>query len=191
MSTEHDDRHATSVDRIAAELAALGEPELSDDEVGERGLSLDADPDVRTVGTLVSLGEPLPEPLVRPLSEFELARVYRKVAMRMPAAARHVGEASPAAAHEQPKSGSRRSMLTALTVVAAAAAFILVPNLRSGAQSVDTPQRRAEALANAAQTGEAARVGLEALGSSGSARASALAEDYARRMEARAEGGAQ
>ena len=98
MSTEHDDRHATSVDRIAAELAALGEPELSDDEVGERGLSLDADPDVRTVGTLVSLGEPLPEPLIRPLSEFELARLYRKVAMRMPAAARsQVSAVTPSA----------------------------------------------------------------------------------------------
>lgn len=191
MSTEHDDRHATSVDRIAAELAALGEPELSDDEVGERGLSLHADPDVRTVGTLVSLGQPLPEPLVRPLSEFELARVYRKVALRMPAAARHVGEASPAAANEQHKPGSRRSMLTALTVVAAAAAFILVPSLRRGADSLDTPQRRAQALASTAEVGEAARVGLEALGPSGSARASALAEDYARRMDARAEGGTQ
>jgi len=188
MSTEHDDTHATSVDRIAAELAALGEPELSDDEVDA---SLDAHADVRTVGTLVSLGEPLPEPLVRPLSELELARVYRKVAMRMPAAARHVGDPSPAGAHHEPAPGSRRSMLTALTVIAAAAAFILVPNLRRGANSLDTPQRRAAALAGTAQAGEAARVGLDALGSSGSARASALAEDYARRMNARPEGGTQ
>lgn len=168
----------SAAESVAAELAALGEGPVSDEELsgiaggrGSIGSGTIGSGTVATVATLVSLGQPLSDALVRPLSELELVRVYKRVAVRLPAAR---GDGAPAV--------SSRSAWTALTVVAAAAAFVLVPVLRRGADPMDTPQGRVHAQQEAAAIGDAARVGLRALGPSGSARTRSLADDYARRM---------
>ncbi|MBL4687503.1 MAG: hypothetical protein JKY37_23105 [Nannocystaceae bacterium] len=205
MSSEHNPEvepnaaEPTVAESVAAELAALGEGPVSDEELagiadgravgtvehgmaehgmvghGMVGHGMVEHGTVATVATLVSLGQPLSDALVRPLSELELARVYRRVAVRLPAAAR--GNSGAVTGQ-----GSARSAWTALTVVAAAAAFVLVPVLRRGADPMDTPQGRVHAQQEAAAIGDAARVGLRALGPSGSARTRSLADDYARRM---------
>lgn len=172
------DDSTAALQRIAAELAALGEAPLSDDDVASP--NAESDPDVRTVQTLVSLGQPLPDPLVRPLSELELARVYRRVATRIPAAARADRHDAAPAANDSRR--SRRSMVTALTVIAAAAAFVVLPQ-RGKVDGLDTPQRRAKARSSMAASSEAARAGLAVFGPSGSARATAMAAAYAERIE--------
>ena len=180
--SSHDKHRApggpADVDRIAAELAALGEDALDELELPMLADG-EADADVRTVGTLVSLATPLSPALVRPLSEIELARIYRRVAVRLPAAARKVVAHDDAAHAPAP---SRRSILSTLSVVAAAAAFVLVPVLRSEPPSVDAVEHRQRALSAAEATGDAARAGLSRLGPSGGARATALAERYAARL---------
>jgi len=161
-------------DTIAAELAALGELPLDAEET-EAGLGegVQATPHVQTVATLVSLAAPIEAALRQPLSELELARVYRRVVTRRPSVA------NSTAYPKAPRSS--RSLVTALAVVAAAAAFVVIP-LR-GPAGLDA-RDPSPGLANSG-LGAVTRAGLAQLGgSSGSARAQALADDYAARMAA-------
>ncbi|MCA9706708.1 MAG: hypothetical protein KDK70_12725, partial [Myxococcales bacterium] len=94
-TSHHDPRLASSVgppsadaERIAAELLALGEDALDDDELAFVATTAHDDPDVRTVATLVDLSTwQAPAEGLLPL---ERHRVWRSIAQRAlaPAASR-------------------------------------------------------------------------------------------------------
>lgn len=167
--------------RIAAELAALGEDPLGDEEDDEAlAFALgEPDVDVATVQTLAGWArDEGDEPA---LSELAQARVWRTVELRT---------------KRGPGTAKRRSAFplvgTVVALVAIAAGLMLVPVL-----TPDGPEVGHEPVATApAVTAEElealsiqARAGLEALDRlsgepRGRARAAAMAEDYARRLEA-------
>lgn len=165
--------------RIAAELAALGESAVDAAEQAAVQQELAGRNVQATVQTLMGLAEPLSPMLARPLSEHELARIYRRVAIGLPAGVEPV--AAPGIA--------RRSVVTTLAVVAAAAALVLVPVVRGDGATLDTPHRRQQARSETAAMGAAVKAGLDAYGPSGSARARSLADDYAARVQAATAGG--
>lgn len=175
--------------RIAAELAALGEPEADLSEVDWGGDPDAADDlDLRTVSTLFAFGQTPDVQLAAPLSEIESRRVWKRVATA--AAKAGVGAVTSVAAtvaddvvaHPTVEPAPRRrTLLSTLAVVAAAAGIIFVPMLRGpGATGTMLDE---DSRADLAAMGESAREGVEALGPMGGERARSLASDYARRMQ--------
>ncbi|MCR9164710.1 MAG: hypothetical protein ACE37F_33970 [Nannocystaceae bacterium] len=178
-------------ERIAAELAALGEDPLTDDPSDDEALAFalaDApDIDVSTVQTLARWAQPEWDDADAELSELAQARVWRTVELRTKQAE------APA-----PTPAKRPLLLGAVVALfAAAAAVVLVPVLSPSDASQDEPASVAQAPADvAAVTAEEldvlsmqARASLAALDRlsgqpRGSARAEAMADAYARRLEA-------
>ncbi|MFO0635945.1 MAG: hypothetical protein U0168_24150 [Nannocystaceae bacterium] len=151
---------AADAARIAAELAAMGEPPLPPDEGDAAALEPDA-----AVRTLFALVHPR-DPGVT-LDELGRARAWRRVAMHRAAVTAPVA----------PRPG--RLLRAAWLLVATAAAVVLVPAL--GARVHDrAPAGERESTA---ALGEQARHALEALpGSQDQARARSLAQTYNARM---------
>ncbi|MEM6295447.1 MAG: hypothetical protein AAGA54_29505 [Myxococcota bacterium] len=189
--------------RIADELAALGEEPLGPDEVAFAmgGGGLRSDLDVSTVETLARWAE-TPEDSDSPdaeaafeLSELARARVWRTVELRA-SRAEGEGEAEVQAPSAQPETGSGRGVLLGFVVaaVAVAAGVLLVPVLTPDAGPSSTPDSVAEVTPSGGPSAEelemlslSARSGLDALDRlsgepTGTARAEAMAQDYADRL---------
>ncbi len=139
-----DDLHRFSpedADRIAAELAALGEDPLGPGE----GPGLPDTADVVLLQRLVDVADRVrATPDLGVLSEIEQGRAWKRIAAHM-----NAGPSEPVAR------GLRGGLVPVLAAVAAAAAVMLMPKM------VPAPRTRAVQLEGLQQ---AARVGLEALG---------------------------
>ncbi len=183
MTTSHHDPPpcsgdppAVDVDRIAAELAALGEEPADDDEL--RFVSMTAsdvladghvEPDVRTVATLVELSTWTPP--AEGLLPLERHRVWQRVAQHVPAPV--IDPAEPAANSSQ----GWRGLVAGLALVAG---VILMPRFDSVPPAPTEEQR-----ATTASVGEAARAVLDTLpGEQDATRARSLADGYAARLQA-------
>jgi len=171
------DRPPPDAERIAAELAALGEAPADDDELAfvsasalGRQLELPPDPDVRTVATLVELSAWEPPP--QGLSELELHRAWRAITPRMSPPATVVDPEGPAA-NGVP---GWRGMVAGLALVAG---VVMLP--RFDAPPAPTEEQRAATQS----VGEVAREVLDTLpGEQDATRARHLAEGYAERLHA-------
>lgn len=182
------------VDRIAAELAALGEDPADDDELalalaagsnahaGANARAGSNDPrtsvehdDVRTVATLVALSTWTPP--ATGLLPLEQQRVWQRVAKRVASPAIDPHHHAPAA-----NGAGLRGVLASLALVAGVALVLRV--------DVEPPPSE-EDKAALVSMGQATRAALEATvpGEQDGARARALAEGYAERL--RAERGAE
>lgn len=191
----------TEIDRIAAELAALGEDPLADDPSEDDALAFALTPfaerapdiDIATVETLAGWADadahPEPE-----LSELAQARVWRTVELRT--------KQTEAPAEVPATAPSKRPLVLGAVVAlfAAAAAVVLVPVLTPsdsphspGAESAPvarapqaTPSVTAEELDVLSTQARASLAALDRLSGEprGSARAAAMADAYARRLEA-------
>jgi|GEM_PF-2180033 len=185
---------AAEAERIAQELAALGEEPLAeDDEALAFAQSLAADPaarpdiDIATVQTLAGWADAVPSD--ESLSELAQARVWRTIELRTKSAE---GSTTPA----RSRSRTRPVLLGAVVaLVAVAAGFVLVPVLSpppTSQTSPTSPVAKAEPAVTAEELdvlSTQARAGLAALDRlsgepRGTARVEALATDYARRLEA-------
>jgi hypothetical protein len=160
------------VERIAIELAALGEDPVDEDELAFASAPDAALDDVRTVATLVELSRwAAPAEGLLPL---ERHRVWQHIAKRI-GPAMHEHPVEPAA---NGGGGSVwRGVLTSLALVAGVAMVLRVDV---------PPPPTAEDRAALAETGEAVRAVLEATapGEQDGARARALADGYAERLAA-------
>lgn len=185
------------VDRIAAELAALGEDPLADDPNEDEALAFALAPfadrapdvDIATVQTLAGWADPEACPQ-RELSELARARVWRTVELRTKQA-----ETSDEVAAPTP---SKRPLVLGAVVAlfAAAAAVVLVPVLTPSdspegepatvARAPQAPTVTAEELDVLSTQARASLAALDRLSGEprGSARAAAMADAYARRLEA-------
>ena len=196
-------RDPAEVDRIAAELAALGEDPLGGSNDGDPGdpnedeaLAFALAPvaerlpdiDIATVQTLAGWADPDAYPESE-LSELVQARVWRTVELRTK---------QTEAPAEAPAPSKRPLLLGAVVALfAAAAAVVLVPVLSpsESPRGESTPVARAPEAAPTVTAEELdvlstqARASLAALDRlsgepRGSARAAAMADAYARRLEA-------
>ena len=163
------------VERIAAELAALGEEPADDEELAVLTTPAEAHSDVRTVATLVELSTwSAPAQGLLPL---ERHRVWRRIAQRSPAPSRVADPDEPAA------NGFTgwRGLVAGLALVAG---VILLP--RFEAPVAPSAEDRQATLS----MGQAARGVLDTLpGEQDGTRARTLAEGYAERLAvARTEG---
>lgn len=185
------------VDRIAAELAALGEDPLADDPNEDEALAFALAPfadrapdvDIATVQTLAGWADPEACPQ-RELSELAQARVWRTVELRT-----KQGETPDEVAAPTP---SKRPLVLGAVVAlfAAAAAVVLVPVLTPSdspegepatvARAPQAPTVTAEELDVLSTQARASLAALDRLSGEprGSARAAAMADAYARRLEA-------
>lgn len=180
-------------DQIRAELAALGELGLDDDD-DALAFALDGgrDLDIATVQTLAGWAE-APSAESPELSELAQARVWRTIELRTKDAPGEPVERDRAPAPAPRRSGRSGVLLAAVALVAVAAAVVLVPTLRSSQRPQSTPQPVAKAPTLSAEELDVlstqARAGLAALDRlsgtpRGTARVEAMAADYARRLEA-------
>ncbi|MEM7152908.1 MAG: hypothetical protein AAF799_08695 [Myxococcota bacterium] len=164
---------AADAERIAAELAALGEDPIADDELAfasTTATGLD-DEDVGTVATLVGLSRWTgPAPSMDALLPLERHRVWRQIASRTPAPVVDPSE-SPAANGL----GGWRGMVAGLGLVAGLA---LIPRFDVA------PPASQERQAATQSAGEAARMAIDILGDKDGARASSVAADYEARLRA-------
>lgn len=155
--------------RIAAELAALGEDPVDDDELAYStavGEDLTHE-DVLAVASLVDLSRW--EPPSQGLLPLERERVWRRIAQHgLPV----VSEPSLPAANGM---AGWRGVVAGLAMVAGLA---LVPRFEVA------PPASEQERADTEQIGEAARLAIEVLGDRDGARARALADDYAARLQA-------
>ncbi len=189
-------------ERIAQELAALGEEPLEPSDEGDAALefalaggSPQGDLDVATLQTLAGWAEP-PETEqasdADALSELAQARVWRTIELRGKSS-RTGPEAKPEA-EGSPGRSTRPVLLAVVALFAVAAGVVLVPVLT--ADKPDLSKKSPVAQAPASITAEEldvlstqARAGLAALDRlsgepTGTARVEALASDYAERLEA-------
>ncbi len=175
-----DPTHSPSAegDRIAKELARLGEPPASAEELGLACESTE-DLDVSTVATLfAAAGIAGVEGVHEPLSPLSRRRVWKHVEGRLFRASGAPPEASSAPATVD---GRLRAVIAGLAVAAGVALMArLTP-----AEPVADPGSDARAASRTAieSLAEQARRGVEALdGPKHGARAEALAEQYAARL---------
>lgn len=192
-------RDPAEVDRIAAELAALGEDPLGDSNGGDpnedEALAFALAPvaerlpdiDIATVQTLAGWADPDAYPESE-LSELAQARVWRTVELRTK---------QTEAPAEAPAPSKRPLLLGAVVALfAAAAAVVLVPVLSPSesprgestpvARAPEAPTVTAEELDVLSTQARASLAALDRLSGEprGSARAAAMADAYARRLEA-------
>lgn len=180
--------------QIGVELAALGEDPADEDELALAFAPDDA-PDVRTVATLVELSSWAAP--AEGLSPLERHRVWQRIASHMPPASTGrqahgvvpptgglvawpgstVGQAHEPAANGGGGGSPWRGVLASLALVAGVAMVLRVDV---------PPPPSAEDRAALVETGEALRAALEATvpGEQDGARARALADGYAERLEA-------
>lgn len=166
MTTQspHHGRDELALARIAAELAALGEPELDAD-----ASELDASAPDAAVTTLFALVHPRAADVT--LDDLGRARAWRRIAA---ARARREAAAAVPVVH-----GPAKLLRAAWIVVAAAAAIILVPVLAPQAR----PRPDDADLEGLAAAGAQARSSLERLpGGQDRERAKQLAREYNARM---------
>jgi len=162
------DQLSPDAERIAAELAALGEDPAEDEELSF--VSTHADPDVRTVATLVELSTwTAPSEGLQPL---ERHRVWRRVLER-------AEPPSPVADPGQTAANGTRGLRGLVAGLALVASVALMPQL-------DTPPAPTEAQRAATlSVGEAARTVLDTLpGEDDGPRARSMADGYAERLQA-------
>ena len=196
--TTPDPKLEQDADRIAAELAALGEDPLGeDDEALAFALSNVPDIDVATIQTMaetVALLSMDTDAEDAELSELAQARVWRTIELRT----KSVQEPDVDAKPRQQRSSTRPVVLgVVVALLAVAAGVLLVPVLTPSAPKPEAPiataPRTLEAPAISAEELEVlstqARASLAALDRlsgepRGSARAQAMADAYARRLEA-------
>lgn len=189
-------------ERIAQELAALGEAPLESSDEDDAALefalaggSPHGDLDVATLQTLAGWAEPPDTGQgagADALSELAQARVWRTIELRGKSS-RSGSEAKPAA-EASPNRSTRPVLLAVVALFAVAAGVVLVPVLT--ADKPDLSEKSPVAQAPASITAEEldvlstqARAGLAALDRlsgepTGTARVEALASDYAERLEA-------
>lgn len=166
-------------ERIAAELAALGEDPIDDDELAFASTPADEHPDVRTVATLVGLSTW--QPPAQGLLPLERHRVWRRIAQRAPAPA----VAGTAADPDEPAANGTAGWRGLVVGLALVAGVILLP--RFDAPPAPTAEDREATLS----MGQAARVALDTLpGEQDGTRARSLAEGYALRLRSTHEAGA-
>jgi hypothetical protein len=182
---EHDDRDddvptggmPIDRDRIARELAALGEPPPDDAELDWVGAADDGHPsvDVATTRALFSVAGSHAE--VPSLSVLDRRRVWKRLAGRI--------ESLEAERRESDRGhGPRRALLAALAM---AAGVVLVTRLAPIGQAPAV--HSAESRATTEALGARARASLDALGGEvDGARARTLADDYASRLRVEREG---
>lgn len=172
-------------ERIAAELAALGEDALGDDDELAFAFGDASDVDVATVQTLAGWAD-TDAGADDALSELAQARVWRTIELRTKSA---VAE-SPA-----PRSGRPLLLGAVVAMVAVAAGVLLVPVLTPSKPAPTEPVAKAPVAAPVVTAEELdvlstqARAGLAALDRlsgepQGTARVEAMADAYARRLEA-------
>lgn len=197
--TTPDPKLEQDADRIAAELAALGEDPLGeDDEALAFALSNVPDIDVATIQTMaetVALLSMDTDAEDAELSELAQARVWRTIELRTKSLQELEVDAKP----RQQRSSTRPVVLgVVVALLAVAAGVLLVPVLTPSGPKPEAPIATAprtthEAPAISAEELEVlstqARASLAALDrlsgeSRGSARAQAMADAYARRLEA-------
>jgi hypothetical protein len=157
MSTHREDSLAASVDaaRVAAELRALGEPELGEHE-------LDATPNAAVVAAFALAHEPV---VGEELDELARERAWRKIAAR-------VVPKQPA------RTSAPRTFRATWVAVATAAGIALVPMLGPQLRA-----QRGVDHATAAAVGEQAHAALELVpGTQDQARAREYAARYAERL---------
>ncbi len=179
-------------ERIAAELAALGEDGLGegpdDDDALAFALGDTPDLDIATVQTLAGWADADPD-VDDELSELAQARVWRTIELRTKSA--EVAEAPTTA----PRSGRPLLLGAVVAMVAVAAGVLLVPVLTPSKPAPTEPVAKAPVAAPAVTAEELdvlstqARAGLAALDRlsgepQGTARVEAMADAYARRLEA-------
>lgn len=162
---------------MAVELAAIGEAELTADELALTGDELAPtgdDPDVATVATLVGIGTTDPASLPD-LSPLALRRVWKRLEGRVAAAAfAPVVDEDPHA----PAANDGRGWRSVVAGLAVAAGFLLVPRLV-------TPPPTAMPVAEtdvSIELGPEARALLDTLGDHGATRARSMADAYAQRL---------
>jgi hypothetical protein len=162
--------------RIAAELAALGEPDL---EIGDEITAIGAPFGETAVLTAFALSYAVAADAtaigaaeLAPLSDLDRKRVWRKIE------ARRAPHSTPHVEHPQAATSSWRASFVAFAM---AAGLVLVPMLwPAGAPKADAGDR-----AQTVMLGQQARAALEGLpGDRDGARASSLAAGYAARLEA-------
>ena len=153
-------------ERIAAELAALGEGPLGDEELAFVSTTAPGHPDVATVATLVSLSTwQAPTQGLQPL---ERHRVWRRIAQRTPA---------PVAEPDEPAANGVAGWRGLVAGLALVAGVVLLPRFET------PPAPTAEDREATQSMGEAARGVLQALpGEQDGTRARSLAEGYAERL---------
>ncbi|MEM9462133.1 MAG: hypothetical protein AAGF11_48710 [Myxococcota bacterium] len=158
------------VERIAAELAALGEEPADDDELAVLTTHEQAHPDVRTVATLVELSTwSAPAQGLLPLEQH---RVWRRIAQRSPAP-------SPVSEPDEPAANGFKGWRGLVAGLALVAGVIVLP--RFEVPVAPSAEDRQATLG----MGQAARGVLETLpGEQDGTRARALAEGYAERLAA-------
>lgn len=176
MTSSHHDHPPSSgtgpppadAERIAAELAALGEAPLADDELAFTATDGLHDPDVRTVATLVDLSAW--QAPAQPLQPLERHRVWRRIAQRAPA---------PAAEPFEPAANGGTGWRGLVAGLALVAGVILMPRFSA------PPAPSAEDRQATLEMGEAARLVLDTLpGDRDGTRARSLADGYAERLTA-------
>lgn len=158
-------------DRIAAELAALGEDPADDEELALASPGQPVHDDVRTVATLVALSQW--QPPAKGLEPLERHRVWQRVAARIAAP---VADPHEAAANGGGATGWR-GVVASLALVAG---VVLVLHVDVA------PPPSAEDRAALQSAGEAARAVLEGTlpGEQDGARVKTLAQGYQARLRA-------
>ncbi len=168
------------VERIAAELAALGEEPADDEELAVLTTEAHAHPDVRTVATLVDLSTwSAPAQGLLPL---ERHRVWRRIAQRSSAPSRP----APAwmAKPDEPAANGFTGWRGLVAGLALVAGVILLPRFEAPVAPSAEDRQATQSM------GQAARGVLDTLpGEQDGTRVRALAEGYAERLAvARTEG---
>lgn len=167
-------------EQIAAELAALGEDELSDAELAALADASEDPDEHEAVATVVRLHE-LAEPIdFEDLSEFETHRSWRAVEGRLGLGETGSAEAEAQPAAQQARGGSSpRLLFAALGLAAAVAAAVVLLVMNPEGSEGPTPSEEV------AEVGAHAREMLKVIddGKSDTQRAEELAADYAERLE--------
>lgn len=194
-------------ERIALELAALGEDPLDDSPEADLAVEfaladgdLHADIDVATLHTLAGWAEPA-DGQADALSELAQARVWRTIELRGKAGGKadRAGQAAQERTTTEEVSTSRSArpvLFAVVALLAVAAGVVLVPVLTADTPELSEQSPVAQAPTPSSITAEEldvlstqAQAGLAALdrlsgGPTGTARVEAMASDYAGRLEA-------